>query len=178
MTLSFRPLRADEIDLRIQTVKENGLSLLLYKDARADQTLLDESVGSLNWKKSYHTVNGNLFCTVSIWDDDKSQWIDKSDVGVASFAEPVKGEASDAFKRACFCFGIGRELYSSPFVWIPESKCNIRSNDRGKFTCYDHFIVEQILYDDNKRIVALSIRNTTKKCRAYCVDMRPEKKTA
>ena len=35
----FRPLRADEIECRIATVKSNGLSLLLYKDARCDMNI-------------------------------------------------------------------------------------------------------------------------------------------
>lgn len=33
MSGMFRLLRADEIEARVQTCKENGVSLLLYKDA-------------------------------------------------------------------------------------------------------------------------------------------------
>lgn len=113
----FRDLRADEVECRIGTVKEGkGVSLLLYKDARCDMNVLDETVGAMNWKKSYSRDNAN--CTVSIWDESKAQWISKEDTGTESKTEAEKGLASDSFKRACVNWGIGRELYTAPFVWI------------------------------------------------------------
>ncbi len=175
--MNFRTLRADEIDVRISMVRKNGIQLLLYKDARCDMNILDETVGSLNWTRSHSRDNRN--CTVSIWDDNKSQWISKEDTGTESYTESEKGLASDSFKRACFNWGIGRELYSAPFIWIPADKCNLKERNGGQaVTCSDKFVVEQILYDDSKRIVALSIRNTTKKCRCFCEDMRPKKEVA
>ena len=117
-TLQFRSLHADEIECRVATVNEKGLSLLLYKDARVDQNILDETVGPLNWQR--HHTRDNANCTVSIWDDEKEQWIEKEDTGKESFTEAEKGLASDSFKRACFNFGIGRELYTAPFIWIPQ----------------------------------------------------------
>lgn len=117
-SLGFRPLHADEIDCRVGTVTDKGCSLLMYKDARVDMRLLDEVVGCTNWKREHELINGNLFCTVSIWDEGKQMWISKQDVGVESYTEKEKGQASDAFKRACFNWGIGRELYTCPFVWI------------------------------------------------------------
>lgn len=154
MELKFRELRADEIDCRVQSVKPNGLILLLYKDARCDMNILDETVGALNWQRSHSRDNAN--CTVSIWDEDKKQWISKEDTGTESNTEALKGLASDSFKRACFNWGIGRELYTSPFIWIPADKCNI---DNGK--CYDSFYVEKIAYE-NGRITGLAIRNEKK----------------
>lgn len=114
--MKFRALRADEVDVRIGTVKQNGVSLLLYKDARCDMNVLDETVGSLNWQKQYSRDNAN--CTVSIWDEAKKQWVSKEDTGTESYTEAEKGLASDSFKRACFNWGIGRELYTAPFIWI------------------------------------------------------------
>jgi len=114
--LKFRPLRAREVDVRIGSMKGNGASLLLYKDARVDMAVLDETVGPFNWQCAYSRDNAN--CTVSIWDAGKSQWIAKEDVGVPSNAEAEKGLASDSFKRACFKWGIGRELYETPFIWV------------------------------------------------------------
>lgn len=112
--LKFRCLKADEIDCRIATVRANGITLLLYKDARVDQNILDETVGPMNWQRRHCRENAN--CIVSIWDDDKRQWIEKEDTGTESYTEKEKGLASDSFKRACFNWGIGRELYTAPFI--------------------------------------------------------------
>ena len=165
--LKFRDLRADEIECRVQSCKENGLVLLLYKDARVDMNILDETVGAERWQREHYECKGNLFCKVSICVDTKKgeaifpEWVWKSDCGTESNTEAQKGEASDSFKRACFNWGIGRELYTSPFIWIPADKCNIKN---GK--CYDKFIVEKIAIE-NKRITGLAIYNTTKNLRAF-----------
>lgn len=99
--IEFRDLRADEIDVRVQSVIQNkGVILLLYKDARVDQTILDETVGNMNWKKKYTRDNAN--CIVEIYDDKKNEWISKEDTGTESNTEKEKGLASDSFKRACF----------------------------------------------------------------------------
>jgi hypothetical protein len=110
----FRTLRADEIDCRIAQVKETGLSLLLYKDARCDQNILDEVVGPFNWKREHTRDNRN--CIVSIKNPETGEWVSKEDTGTESNTEKEKGLASDSFKRACFNWGIGRELYTAPFV--------------------------------------------------------------
>lgn len=153
----FRLLNADEIDVRVASVKENGLSLLLYKDARCDMNVLDETVGAFNWKREHTRDNAN--CIVSIWDKDKGQWISKEDTGAESFTEKEKGLASDSFKRACFNWGIGRELYTSPFIWINAKDCTIKSNGQ-KFTSYDSFTVKSISYDKERRINGLQIVNS------------------
>ena len=165
--MKFRDLTKDEIECRVQSTKDNGLVLLLYKDARVDMNILDETVGPECWQREHYECKGNLFCRVGICVETKKgdsvfpEWIWKSDCGVESNTEAQKGEASDSFKRACFNWGIGRELYTSPFIWIPAEKCNI-SNKK----CYDKFVVEKIVIE-NKQIVALAIWNTTKNCRAF-----------
>ncbi len=129
--------------------------LLLYKDARVDMSILDETVGIENWQREHYECKGNLFCRVGI--KTESGWVWKSDCGVESNSEPQKGESSDSFKRACTNFSIGRELYSAPLIWIPASKCNISGNK-----CYDRFRVEKILIekiDGQKTITAISIVN-------------------
>lgn len=168
--MKFRTLHADEIDCRISTISEKGLSLLLYKDARVDMNILDETVGPLNWQRSHTRDNAN--CIVSIWDETKKCWISKEDTGTESYTEKEKGLASDSFKRACFNWGIGRELYSAPFVWVKAEDCKINRGGNGKFQCYDHFFVEQILYDENNNIVALSIKNSSTGKRVFCMDNR------
>lgn len=159
--MEFRKLRANEIDCRISTINQKGLSLLLYKDARVDQRILDETVGAENWQRSHEVINGNLFCNVGIRINrtDGSEWVWKQDVGVESYTEKEKGEASDSFKRACFNWGIGRELYSAPFIWITPDKCNIQQGQNGKNVCYDRFKVTLIGYDDDGNISQLSIVN-------------------
>lgn len=151
--LTFRDLKASEIDCRISTVKTNGISLLLYKDARVDQNVLDETVGPFNWQRSHDVIDGNLYCTVSVFDAEKGIWVSKQDVGKESYTEKEKGQASDSFKRACFNWGIGRELYTAPFIWISSSNCNINGTK-----CNDKFEVDSIVIED-KTIKALSIKN-------------------
>lgn len=160
--LKFRDLTESEIDCRIQSVHKEGkgLILLLYKDARVDQNILDETVGAENWQREHYECKGNLFCRVGIdtnalAENAVPRWVWKADCGVESNTEAQKGEASDSFKRACFNWGIGRELYTSPFIWIPADKCSIKN---GK--CYDKFEVEKIVIE-NKTITALSIINTS-----------------
>lgn len=154
--MKFRLLNADEIDCRVSTVSEKGLSLLLYKDSRVDMNLLDETVGPMNWQRSHTRDNAN--CIVSIWDDTKSQWVSKEDTGTESFTEKEKGLASDSFKRACFNWGIGRELYTAPFIWVMAS--NVKLIDKnGKKSTYDKFKVKSIGYNDSGVINALEIVN-------------------
>ncbi len=156
--MEIRLLRADEIECRIGTINEKGLSLLLYKDARADMKILDETFGVFGWKRTHQSIDGNLYCTVEIWDNEKKSWIAKQDVGTVSYTEKEKGQASDSFKRACVSVGIGRELYSAPFIWVSAQKCNIqRRND--KLICYDKFSVSEISYSKDREIMSLSIVN-------------------
>lgn len=111
-------MRADEVKCRVSQVTEKGCRLLLYKDARCDKRILDETFGIYGWKDRYEEIHGNLFCTISIWDTEHKQWIDKQDCGTESNTEKEKGEASDAFKRAAFNIGVGRELYTRIFIWL------------------------------------------------------------
>ena len=154
--IEFRDLTADEIDCRVATISERGCSLLLYKDARADMIILDETVGPENWQRSHELINGNLFCNVSIKCD--GEWITKQDVGVESFSEKEKGQASDSFKRACFNWGLGRELYTAPFIWLGSDMVAIEKNSQGKYTTRDRFEVTEITIA-KKRITGLAIAN-------------------
>lgn len=156
--MQIRLLKPEEIECRVGTINEKGLSLLLYKDARCDMNLLDES--GVKWKREHQLLNGKLFCTVSIWDEEIKEWVSRQDVGVESNTEATKGEASDSFKRACFNWGIGRELYSAPFIWISAGKYGVKTNKSGKPTTYDKFSVTNIKYDETSRtITGLAIKN-------------------
>lgn len=155
--LKFRRLRADEIDCRVNTINEKGLTLLLYKDARCDMNILDETIGCMNWKREHTRDNAN--CIVSIYNEDIKEWISKEDTGTESFTEKEKGLASDSFKRACFNWGIGRELYTAPFIWVSKDNCTI-SQKGDKYTTYDTFRVKDISYNDNGEINGLTIVNT------------------
>ena len=154
----IRLLRADEIECRVGTINERGLSLLLYKDARVDQKILDEAFGMYGWERTHQSIEGNLYCTVRIWDSEKSQWIEKQDVGTTSYTEKEKGQASDAFKRAGVNVGIGRELYTAPFIWIPSSKDNIQKRD-NRYTTSERFQVREISYNEMREIAAITIVN-------------------
>lgn len=162
----FRPLTKDEIDCRVATCKENGVSLLLYKDARVDQNILDETFGIFGWQRSHQLIDGNLYCTVSVRNPETGEWVHKQDVGKESNAEKEKGQASDSFKRACFNLGIGRELYTAPFIWIPKELVTIKKDNKGKDTTNDRFSVSSITIEGGK-IVQLEIKSDTRKCVVY-----------
>lgn len=154
-TFMFRALTAGDIDVRVAQAKENGVSLLLYKNARVDMNILDDTVGPYNWQREHSRDNAN--CTVSIYDPITKQWISKEDTGTESQAEAEKGLASDSFKRACFNWGIGRELYTAPFIWIKPPGCKLKQLNNGKYKCDDKFVVTEIEYNENREIVALRI---------------------
>lgn len=159
MNLDFPLLRAEQIECKVKKVTAKGAVVLLYKTARTDMDMLDRIVGKHNWKNSYREIDGVLYCTISIWDDEKQTWIDKEDCGIESREDDgneKKGEASDAFKRAGFRVGIGRELYSAPFIFVrvPTEKvgAGYKLKDIGmKFT------VNHIAYDNERRISELVI---------------------
>jgi hypothetical protein len=164
--MKFRRLNANEIDARVSTISEKGCSLLLYKDARVDQNILDETVGPEYWKRSHQLIGNNLYCTVSIYNKELGVWVDKQDVGTESYTEKEKGQASDSFKRACFNWGIGRELYTAPFIWVKAGDVKIEDKN-GKSTTYDTFSVRDIGYDNDGNINRLKIYNEKQKKVAY-----------
>lgn len=168
----FRDLTAEDIEVRVQSAKANGVILLLYKNARVDMNILDETVGAPFWQREHYECKGNLFCRVGIKvrkdEKDGGEWVWKADCGTESNTEAQKGEASDSFKRACFNWGIGRELYTAPFIWINKGDCEITEknyNGKNLYTCNNRFEVEKIKIE-NKKIVGLAIKNVTtgKRC--------------
>ena len=146
-------LTAQDVELRVAQVlkTKSGVYavLLVYKNARIDMKILDDVFGPMNWDRKHDTIDGKLFCTVSIWDEDKQRWVSKQDVGVPSNTEATatKGEASDAFKRACFNWGIGRELYSAPDIRVKLEDFEIVMGDNNKPKTYAKFYVEEMRFD-------------------------------
>ena len=155
----IRLLRANEIECRISVINEKGLSLLLYKDARVDQRILDETFGVFGWKRSHQCIDGNLYCTVEVFDRESGEWVAKQDVGTTGYTEKEKSQASDSFKRACFNWGIGRELYTAPFIWIPAAKAGIQKKG-DKYFSNEHFTVSAIAYNENREIISLEVVDT------------------
>lgn len=143
--MEFRTLRADEIECRVGMIKDNGFSLLLYKDARCDMRILDEA--DVKWTRRHYECKGNLFCEVGIYDTELGQFVYRSDCGTESNTEKEKGEASDSFKRACFNWGIGRELYTSPFIWING---NVKKENGKNTPTFKSIKVAEIEYTDGK----------------------------
>lgn len=150
----MRLLTAREIECRVQQAKGSGVSLLLYKDARCDMAILDEEFGADRWQRKHELIDGKLYCSVGIKYGD--EWVWKQDVGTESNTEKEKGQASDSFKRACFNVGIGRELYTAPFIWIPAAKCDIAQNN-GRWICNTRFSVASVEYNEYREIVSLTI---------------------
>lgn len=162
-TGAVRLLKADEIECRAASVSDKGVSLLLYKDARVDQKILDETFGAFGWKRSHQCIDGNLYCTVEIRDQKTGEWIAKQDVGTTGYSEKEKSQASDSFKRACFNWGIGRELYTAPFIWIPADRTEIRKKGE-RYYCSEDFSVASIKYGSAREITGLVIVNCKGKC--------------
>lgn len=162
--MDIRLLKASEIECRVGTMKSDGCSLLLYKDARVDMRLLDETFGAMNWKRSHEVIDGNLYCTISIWDESKKEWISKQDVGTESMTEKEKGQASDSFKRAGFNWNIGRELYTAPFIWIKLDASEVNTRN-GKPSTYTKFLVKEIGYNEHREINKLVISDEKGKVR-------------
>lgn len=169
-----RCLHPDEVECRIGQVSKSGkgLSLLLYKTSRTDMALLDETFGPMNWQCRYEEVKGVLNCTLSVYDGDRGIWVDRQAAGTESNMESEKGESSDALKRAGFLWGIGRELYTAPFIWIKAADCEIKN---GK--CYDSFAVDEMEVA-NGRITALAISNerTHRVVYRWAIDRKPVKR--
>ena len=158
--IKFRTLDPDDIELRVGMVNAKGFSLLLFKNARVDMQLLDETVGSMNWKRQHIRDNAN--CIVSIWDDAKKEWVSKEDTGTESQTEREKGLASDSFKRACVNWGIGRELYTAPFIWISghiEPDQRARSGYKADQRYVNGLNVSAIEYTEKRTIKKLVIED-------------------
>lgn len=150
MDIKFPLLTADDIEVRVgQTKKDgSGFSLLLYKTARTDAKYLDKEIGAMNWQKKFYLLDRTLYCSVGVYNDERNEWVWKDDCGSETQVEAEKGQSSDAFKRAGFAWGIGRELYSAPFIWV-----NVTDN----VTLKTKFVVKSISYDKNNEIETLEI---------------------
>lgn len=156
----FRLLTADEIEVKIKQVREKGAVALIYKTSRVDMDILDETVGAENWQSEFQEIKGNLYCGIGIKDETTQDWVWKWDCGIESRADgegnEKKGEASDAFKRAGVQWGIGRELYTSPFIFLP-----VPTKQDGKIyklsNPFEKFEVSHIAYDKAGRIAEIAI---------------------
>lgn len=180
--MNFRTLKANEINVRVQSCNYNPKTekccaiYLLYKDARCDMNILDESVGVERWQRNHQVIDEKLYCNVGIKFGD--EWIWKQDVGVESNTEAEKGQASDSFKRACFNFGIGRELYTSPLIkiWLTKDEDYYVKNDKAIPTL--SLDVATINYDENRNIVRLVLTDQNGKVRFdYNKEVEDNKKT-
>ena len=142
--LSFRPLRADEVEVRPAEAKSGSkATLLLYQDARCAMNILDSTLGRAAWQREYYEAAGLLFCKIGIFDTESNQWLWKSDTGSKSNIEGDKGLASDAFKRAAVAWGIGRELYTAPRISI-----DLTDKDMYNGTLCQSFKVENMTVTD------------------------------
>ena len=181
MARTFRLLRPDEIECRVSEVLKDGkgVRLLLYKTARTDSAILDETFGPMRWQCRYECIDGKMYCGIGIKADD-GEWIWKWNVGTESNTEAEKGQASDALKRAGFVWGLGSELYSAPPITVWSDHVNLKESG-GKWRTYDRFEVDRIGYDGYGRISELTIRNVTRNSVAYSMGAEKspkEEKTA
>lgn len=145
----IRKLTADEIECRVAQVGAKGVSLLLYKTARTDKAILDETYGDL-WQNDFKPIDGKMYGGIGVYNEELKEWLWRWDCGTESNTEAEKGQASDCFKRAGFKWGIGVELYTAPFIFVPVETVK---DERGKFQMKDRFIkfvVSHIAYQNDK----------------------------
>lgn len=161
-------LTIDDIEVKVKQVGKNGAVALLYKTARVDMAILDEVFGAMNWTDDFREIKGNLYCGIGIRQDENSPFVWKWDCGTESRADgegnEKKGEASDSFKRAGFKWGIGRELYTAPFIslkvptkldgkkWVLADKYAKFHLSHIKYTA-DRKISEVEVKDDDGKVV-------------------------
>lgn len=163
MNKIFRNLTSKEIELRVGEVREKGCTLLLYKNARVDMDILDETFGPFGWQRVHEEIKGVMYCGISIWDKENNHWVTKWDAGTESFTESQKGEASDSFKRADVNWGIGRELYTGPQIFhFCQTEVYKDKNGKDKYKLKNRYetygmYVSKINYDDNNFISYLQI---------------------
>lgn len=161
----MRLLKASEIEAKIKQVSEKGVVILLYKTARTDMDILDEEFGPMNWQSEYREIKENMYAGIGVKNTETGEWVWKWDCGIESRADgdgnEKKGEASDAFKRAGFKWGIGRELYTAPFIFIPADAVELKKTQKGGLACYEKFDVKSITYDEKTReIKKVTITNS------------------
>lgn len=159
--INFRTLQPNEIQVRVGSVTQKGATFLLYKDARCDMNMLDETVGVENWQREHSCIDGTIYCRVGINvnfrnPDAAPVWVWKQDAGSESNMEAEKGASSSSFKRACVNWGLGRELYSSPFIFIPLETVQ-RGNKWELKNKFVKFFVAAIEYNAQRDIIALVI---------------------
>lgn len=154
-----RVLNKDEIECKVKQITAKGCLVLLYKTARTDMQILDETFGPENWQCSYETISDTLYCSISVYDDAKKCWVSKSDCGVESNQDAEKGQASDAFKRAGFRWGIGRELYTTPFIWlsVPTKETEGRKYALADFFDFEVKSITVADTDHGKQITQLTV---------------------
>lgn len=143
-------LKPTDVELRVAQTKKTKygvyVNLLVYKNARVDMRVLDKVYGPTNWQRRHKLIGNSMYCTISIWDDDKKCWVEKEDVGTESYTEKEKGQSSDSFKRAGFCWGIGRELYDAPNIRFKLEDDEYTENN-GKVATYAKFSVAEMVYN-------------------------------
>lgn len=147
--LEWPVMQAHEVLVRegnsIQTKDGKKKALLLYQDARAAMNRLDNQFGEYGWQREHKDVHGNTYCGVSLWSEEHKCWVTKWDAGEPGAVSKIKAEASDSFKRACVNWGIGRELYTAPKIYVDEDV----NTQRLKVTRID--------YDKDRKICDLEI---------------------
>ena len=183
----IRLLQKEDIEVRVANTTTAGgtvkANLLIYKNARVDMKILDELYGPMGWKRTHRLIGDRLYCLVEVWDKEKKEWVGKEDVGTESNTEAEKGQASDSFKRACFNWGIGRELYTAPKVSVELTEKEYGKGNDGRIRVWQTFEVSEIGYDTKTRtITTLTIVDRSGKVRfsmgATQTENAPAKKTA
>ena len=120
-----KPFAPEDLEWRIQVTtknKDKGLAVP-YVTNRAIQDRLDDVVGPENWRNEYKSWHGSgkkeaQLCGISIYMEDRKEWLTKWDGAEDTDIEPVKGGLSDSMKRAAVQWGIGRVLYKMGTVWV------------------------------------------------------------
>ena len=115
------PFSFKDVEWKIQVTtqdKARGMAVA-YIDSRAIQNRLDEAIGAFSWRNDFVPwQNNSQICGLSVYDNDRGDWVTKYDGAENTDIEPIKGGLSDSFKRAACVWGIGRYLYELGGIWV------------------------------------------------------------
>lgn len=102
--------------------KTKGIALA-YIDSREVKKRFDEVCSIAGWQDRLIPVDGGFISEIDI--KINNEWVTRSNAAGYTKVEPIKGGASDAFKRAASKWGVGHYLYYLPNVWVdikPQGK--------------------------------------------------------
>lgn len=117
MEVLRKPITAAEIEWRVQSAKNGKMTVVPYITNRCVMERFDEAFTPFGWQNTFQEWRGKgVKCGIGVLHE--GQWIWKFDGADESDIEATKGGFSDSMKRVAVQWGLGRDLYNYPRVFI------------------------------------------------------------